>query len=65
MQSPNKYDPDGELLGAALLTRGRERGVLTYDEVGEAIADAPDLTSAIPRVMRILEDQGIGHPFGP
>lgn len=47
------------VLGERLLMIGRDRGYLTYDEVSERLATAADLGWAVPRVMRILESEGI------
>jgi RNA polymerase primary sigma factor len=50
-------------LGPALLTRGRERGFLTYEEVAAALTPpsgpAPDLRRAVPAAMKQLEELGI------
>lgn len=46
-------------LDEKLVALGRERGFLTYDEVADALASAPNLERAIQRALRILSAQGI------
>ncbi len=48
------------VLGEALLTKGKNRGFLTYDEVSASLAGEPDLSRAVPRALRELEELGIG-----
>ena len=43
----------------ALLSLGRQRGYLTYDEVSAQLANEEDLNRAVPAVMRVLETMGI------
>jgi RNA polymerase primary sigma factor len=50
---------DASPLEKALITKGRERGYLTYDEVADALASDSDLDRSVPKVMRVLEDHGI------
>ncbi len=48
----------------ALLTLGRERGYLTYDEVCAQLASAEDLSQAVLAVLRVLESEGIALSLG-
>jgi len=42
-----------------LLTLGRKRGYLTYDEVCSHLAQAPDLPRAVAQATRVLENEGV------
>lgn len=46
-------------LGRDLITKGRERGYLTYDEVADALAPGLELDRSVPKAMRLLEDHGV------
>ncbi|MBX3271786.1 MAG: sigma-70 family RNA polymerase sigma factor [Sandaracinaceae bacterium] len=46
-----------------LLALGKKRGYLTYDEVCAKLANAPDLSRAIPAVTRTLEAEGIALSY--
>lgn len=46
-------------LDERLLALGRERGFLTYDEVADALAAAPNLERAVQRALRLLGAHGI------
>jgi len=48
----------------ALLSVGRQRGYLTYDEVCAQLAQAKDLSRAVPLVLRTLETEGIALSHG-
>lgn len=63
-QSQTKSDAEGaRVLSEALLRKGRDQGYLSYGEVSEKLAAEPDLVQALPRVMRVLEDRGIGLSY--
>ncbi|MCB9597443.1 MAG: sigma-70 family RNA polymerase sigma factor [Sandaracinaceae bacterium] len=54
-----KHKPDTTYLDEDLLSVGRKRGYLTYEEVCDRLAGVDDLSRAIPAVMRTLEMEGI------
>ncbi len=49
----------GTALEEQLLTLGRERGFVTYDEAAEVLALEPNLERAIQRMLRLLAAHGI------
>ncbi|HEY8432821.1 MAG TPA: sigma-70 family RNA polymerase sigma factor [Sandaracinaceae bacterium] len=55
----NAQSKETRALDERLLALGRERGYLTYDEVADAIATAPNLERAIQRALRLLSAEGI------
>ncbi len=58
-------NPPVDVIDAALLELGRERGFLSYDEVCDRLAaDGVDLAREVPRVMRALEAEGIALADG-
>ncbi len=54
-----KHKPDMQYLDHDLLALGRKRGYVTYDELCAKLAEADDLSRAIPAVTRALELEGI------
>ena len=46
-------------LDERLIALGRERGFLTYGEVADALASAPNLERSIQRALRLLAAEGI------
>lgn len=50
---------EGSALEEQLLTLGRERGFVTYEEAAEVLAHSPNLERGIHRMLRLLAAHGI------